>query len=178
MKSVRLGIIGMGNMGTVHARNILEGKVSRVELVAVSDRNKDKLAPFAPAKAFTDVREFLASDIDAVLIVTPHFEHTSLGIAALEAGKHVLVEKPISVHKADAVKLLAAHKNPKQVFAAMFNQRTDPRYRKTARVDSLGRTGRGAASQLDHHRLVSGTGLLQLGRLAGDMGRGRRRRAA
>jgi len=61
-----------------------------------------------------------------VLIATPHFQHTSLGIQALQAGLHVLVEKPISVHKADAERLLAAHTRPDQVFAAVFNQRTDP----------------------------------------------------
>ena len=62
------------------------------------------------------------------MIVTPHYAHTTIGIDMLKAGLHVLVEKPISVHKADCERLIAAHKNRKQVFAAMFNQRTDPHY--------------------------------------------------
>jgi predicted dehydrogenase len=66
--------------------------------------------------------------VDAVLIATPHFQHTSLGVRALEAGLHVLVEKPISVHKADAERLIAAHSRKDLVFAAVFNQRTDPYY--------------------------------------------------
>jgi predicted dehydrogenase len=83
--------------------------------------------------------------VDAVLIATPHFSHTTIGIAALQAGLHVLVEKPISVHKADAEKLIAAHTNPRQVFAAMFNQRTDPYYikiREMVRDGTLGQVRR------------------------------------
>jgi len=142
MNSIRLGILGMGSMGAVHARNILEGKVSRVRLAAVCDRNMEKLTAYAPAKAFTDPAAMFASkEIDAVLIVTPHFDHTASGIAALHAGLHVLTEKPISVHKADALRLLAAHKNPKQVFAVMFNQRTDPRYRHLRKLIQSGELG-------------------------------------
>lgn len=142
MNLVRLGIIGLGNMGAVHARHILEGKISRVRLSAVCDRNTDKLAPFAPAKPFATADALLASgEVDAVLIATPHFDHTATGIAALQAGVHVLVEKPISVHKADALRLLAAHQNPKQVFAVMFNQRTDPRYRHLRQLIQSGELG-------------------------------------
>ncbi len=142
MNPVRLGIIGMGNMGAVHARHILEGKVSRVRLAAVCDRNKEKLSSYAPAKVFADAPTLLASgEVDAVLIATPHYDHTTAGIAALQSGLHVLVEKPISVHKADALRLLAAHKNPRQVFAVMFNQRTDPRYRHLRQLIQTGELG-------------------------------------
>ena len=142
MNTVRLGIIGMGNMGAVHARQVLEGKVSRVRLAAVCDQWAEKLQPYASARAFTDVSALFASGaVDAVLIATPHFEHTSVGIAALDTGLHVLVEKPISVHKADALRLLAAHKNLRQVFAVMFNQRTDPRYRHLRQLIQSGELG-------------------------------------
>jgi predicted dehydrogenase len=142
MNPVRLGIIGMGNMGAVHARHVLEGKVARVRLAAVCDQRPEKLAAFAPARTFTDVPALLTSgEVDAVLIATPHFDHTTLGIAALDAGLHVLVEKPISAHKADALRLLAAHRNPRQVVAAMFNQRTDPRYRHLRQLLQSGELG-------------------------------------
>ena len=52
--------------------------------------------------------------VDAVLIVTPHYDHTTIGIDALSKGLHVLVEKPISVHKKDCDSLIAAHKNKGQ----------------------------------------------------------------
>jgi predicted dehydrogenase len=60
---------------------------------------------------------------------------------ALAAGLHVLVEKPISVHKADCERLIAAHRNERQVFAAMFNQRTDPAYRRIRALVGDGELG-------------------------------------
>lgn len=130
MDNVRLGIIGLGGMGQLHAESLLAGKILRCELVAACDAVEARLAKFPRLRAFsTPEALFAARCVDAVLIATPHFAHTSLGIAALRAGLHVLVEKPISVHRADAERLIAAHTNKKQVFAAMFNQRTDPYYR-------------------------------------------------
>jgi predicted dehydrogenase len=143
METLRLGIIGLGNMGSAHSRWLLEGKVARTNLAAVCDVNPAKLEKLpAEVKRFTDHKEMLKSgEIDAVLIATPHYFHTTQGIDALEAGLHVLVEKPISVHKADCQRLIAAHKNPKQVFAAMFNQRTDHFYRKIRGLITSGELG-------------------------------------
>ena len=129
MDKIRLGIIGFGGMGQAHATNLLAGKVPRCELVAACDAVEANLKKFPQLRGFaTPEALFAAKCVDAVLIATPHFAHTSLGIAALEAGLHTLVEKPISVHKADAERLIAAHTNKRLVFAAMFNQRTDPYY--------------------------------------------------
>jgi len=132
MKKVRLGVIGTGTMGRFHLGKL--GEVRNVELTAVCDIDtgcaREAAAPYGCA-AYDDHRKLLKDKVcDAVLIVTPHYAHTTIGIDALRAGLHVLVEKPISVHKADCERLIAAHKNRNQIFAAMFNQRTDPRYRK------------------------------------------------
>lgn len=131
MDKVRLGIIGMGNIGKYHADYLLDQKVSRCELVAVC-------SPTAPGQKYRSLKFYndatqliLSGGVDAVIIATPHFQHTTLGIAALEAGLHVMVEKPISAHKADAERLVTVHKkHPKQVFAGMFQMRTEPRYLK------------------------------------------------
>jgi len=129
MKNSRIGIIGLGNMGCIHARNILENKISGLQLTATTDVVPAQAALFPETQFFPTPDAMIASGtVDAVLIATPHFSHTPIGIAALKAGLHVMVEKPISVHKLDAERLIAAHTNPKQVFAAMFNQRTDPYY--------------------------------------------------
>lgn len=145
-RTVRLGIIGFGVMGQAHARILLEDKIPRCELVAVCDALPANRAKFTAGRTCSDPQELLADPgIDAVLIATPHFAHTSIGIAALQAGKHVLVEKPISVHKADAERLSAAHTHPRQVYAAMFNQRTDPFFlalRDLVRGGELGAIGR------------------------------------
>ena len=131
MEKVRLGIIGMGNIGKYHADYLQNKKVSRCELTAVCDA----VAPldrYKPLKTFTDGEALIKSgEVDAVIVATPHFQHTTLGIAALNAGVHTMVEKPISSHKADAERLIAtAKKNPKAVFSGMFQLRTEPRYKK------------------------------------------------
>jgi len=142
MKKLRLGIIGAGVMGRAHARTLLAGNVPRCELAAVADSDPAALAEFPETPAYTTSTELIQSGkVDAVLVATPHYAHTTVGIEALEAGLHVLVEKPISVHKADCEKLIAAHRSKKQVFAAMFNQRTDPYYLKLRSLIQSGQLG-------------------------------------
>jgi len=142
MERVRLGIIGIGSMGSVHAQNIVDGKIPRCELTAVCDPEADRRQRFSSVEMFDSADEFLRrSKTDAVLIATPHYAHTTIGIQALESGRHVLIEKPISVHKADAERLIAAHRRSDQIFAAMFNQRTDPFFLKLRRLVKSGELG-------------------------------------
>ena len=140
--SVRIGIIGMGNMGSGHAETINKGLVPGLELTAVADRETSRLDRWEGIAHYDDGSALIQSGtVDAILIATPHYSHTTLGIEALEAGLHVLVEKPISVHKADCERLIEAWKNPKQVFAAMFNQRTNPAYSKLRELIQAGELG-------------------------------------
>lgn len=142
-KEVRLGIIGMGLMGSGHARSIFGGQVPGCRVAAACDPDRRFAPEFPGLPWFDDVPSLLrAGVLDAVLIATPHYAHTTAGIAALKAGLHVLVEKPISVHKADALRLIAAHRKRRQVFAAMFNQRTDPRYQALRRMVQGGELGK------------------------------------
>jgi predicted dehydrogenase len=144
MKSLRIGIVGLGNMGSVHAQQILAGKISRLNLTAVADTNPAKLERVPQVKGFPTAGAMIASGlIDAILIATPHYAHTTIGIAALKAGLHVMVEKPLSVHRADCERLIAAYKGreKKQVFAAMFNQRTSRYYQKIRQLIQSGELG-------------------------------------
>ena len=142
MQDLRLGIIGLGNMGQFHANAIAAGKIAHCQLAAVCDRDERQLGRYLPARGFLSSSELINSgEVDATLIATPHYSHTTIGIEALGSGLHVLIEKPLSVHKADCERLLAAHRGTKQVFATMFNQRTDPFYlklREMIRNDELG----------------------------------------
>lgn len=146
MNAIRIGIIGMGNIGRHHASYLLDGKVARCHLAAVCSTSPGKLDTYASrgVRVWGSGSELIRSGtVDAVLIATPHYEHTSLGIEALEAGLHVMVEKPISAHKADAERLLAfAASRPKQVLAGMFQLRVEPRYQKIRRVLESGELGR------------------------------------
>ncbi|MEM9481642.1 MAG: Gfo/Idh/MocA family oxidoreductase [Verrucomicrobiota bacterium] len=133
MDKVRLGIVGLGNMGLAHRQNILDGKVPGLEVTAVCEMSGRFPDPVDGETQFTDTAELIGSGrIDAIHICTPHFSHTTIGQQALEAGLHVMVEKPLGVHKADCEKLIAAWEatGRKPVFAAMFNQRTNPLFRK------------------------------------------------
>ncbi len=142
MDKVRIGIIGLGVIGSFHAKYLLENKIQRAELTAVSDSEPARLQPYGGLKTFADGGELIRSGlVDAVLIATPHYFHTTIGIDALQQGLHVLVEKPISVHKADGERLIAAHTNKAQVFAAMFCHRTDPHFKKIKQLIETGELG-------------------------------------
>jgi predicted dehydrogenase len=142
-KEVRLAVIGAGGIGSLHMRNI--EKLDKVKLVAVCDIVPERAQAVGEkygCRVYTDSDVLLKDRVcDAVLISTPHYAHTTIGIAALESGHHVLVEKPISVHKADCERLIAAHKDKSLVFAAMFNQRTDPHYCKIKQLVDEGVLG-------------------------------------
>ena len=144
-EQVRVGVIGLGNMGSVHARELRAGRVQHAELAAVCDIEPAALEPFADVPRFTDSSELIRSgQVEAVLIATPHYDHTPISIEALGRGLHVLSEKPLAVHKADCELMLDAYRkrpNPEQVFAEMFNQRLDPRYRKLRALVQGGELG-------------------------------------
>ena len=144
MDKVRIGIAGMGNMGQYHANYLMKGEVARAELTAVCSTSPHKLTSYEDkVQIFSDAEAMIRSgSIDAILIATPHYQHTSLGIAAIEQGIHLMVEKPISAHKADAERLIAvAEKHREIVFGGMFQLRTEPRYLKLKQLIASGELG-------------------------------------
>ena len=145
MSVVRIGIIGMGNIGKFHADYLLAGKVKRAQLVAACSTSPQKLESFKEkgVKIWGDAATLIRSkEVDAVIVATPHYQHTALGIAAIEAGVHLMVEKPISAHKADAERLIGTAKaHPNVKFAAMFQMRTEPRYAKIRKLIQDGELG-------------------------------------
>ncbi len=94
-------------------------------------------------KLYDDSAKLIRSgEVDAVIIATPHYAHTTVGIDAFENGVHVLVEKPISVHKADCERLIAAYKKSKDLkFSAMFQMRTRPVWKKIKALIDSGELG-------------------------------------
>jgi predicted dehydrogenase len=142
METVRLGIVGLGNMGKAHLANIRAGKVPGMRVTAMCESVGTLPAAQEGEHQFTDVSAMIKSGhIDAILICTPHFSHTTIGIEALQTGLHVLVEKPISVHKADCERLIAAHTDKSKIFAAMFNMRTNACFKKVKDLIDSGELG-------------------------------------
>jgi len=145
-ETVRFGIVGVGGMGGHHGKSLLENKVSNASLAAVCDIDPAAMDRFPTVRHFDKSEDLIRSGlVDAVFIATPHFPHATIGIDALEQGLHVLVEKPLTVQKADCEKFIAAHRNPRQVFAIMFQFRLLPHLialREMVRKGELGRLRR------------------------------------
>ena len=108
---VKIGIIGVGTIGTVHANNY--AKVANAEIVALCDILPDRLAEkaktFNIAKTYADYNALLADpEIDAVSVCVPNDMHAPIAIAALNAGKHVMLEKPMTLSAELGKQILAA----------------------------------------------------------------------
>ncbi|MCQ2470769.1 MAG: Gfo/Idh/MocA family oxidoreductase [Clostridia bacterium] len=136
---IRFGIIGMGNMGSAHARNFLNGHIKEMRITAVADINPEKLkwpAEALPwAKRYNTASELMDSgEVDAVVIATPHYFHPPLVMEALSKGLHVVSEKPAGVYTKQVREMNAAAEKSDKVFAMMFNQRTNCVYRKIKEI--------------------------------------------
>lgn len=148
MEKVKLGIIGIGNMGSAHAESIVEGKVPEIELVAVADLRREK-REWAQNRLPAGIRIFADGDslieahcCDAVLVATPHYEHPRLVIKALENGMHAMCEKPAGVYTKQVREMNEAAERSDKVFAMMFNQRTNHVYRKMKEIVDSGKYGK------------------------------------
>ena len=148
MNQIRLGIIGYGNMGTGHAKNILEGKCPEIELAAIADINPKRLQAAkeelpGTVALFDDAEKMMDSGLlDAVHIAIPHYDHPKYAIMGLRKGLHVMVEKPAGVYTKQVREMNAeAEKHPELAFAMMFNQRTNCLYRKMKELVSDGTIG-------------------------------------
>ncbi len=144
---VKIGIIGIGNMGSSHAKNICAGKVPRAKLTAVCDINPQKYeaikGELGGDVVFYDNDDafFANADIDAVVIATPHYDHPPLAIRSFEKGWHVMVEKPAGVYTKQVHEMNAAAQKSGRVFGIMYNQRTNPLYQKVRELVRGGALG-------------------------------------
>ena len=143
---VRLGIIGIGNMGSGHVQNILAGKTPEITLAAVADRRQSRRdwagekLPGVPV--FTEGAELIDSGLcDAVLIAVPHYQHPVLAEQACAKGLHVVCEKPAGVYTNAVREMNAAADRAGKTFGMMFNQRTNCVYRKMHQMVESGELG-------------------------------------
>ena len=139
MDKVRVGIVGIGNMGSAHAACIGGGNIRGMVLAAVCDVRQARLElcreRFENVALFTDYREMISSGlIDALIIAVPHRLHAKIAAEALEAGLHVLTEKPEDVSVTAAKRLNETARASGRVFAIMFNQRTNPLFQKAREI--------------------------------------------
>ena len=147
MEKVRLGIIGIGGMGSAHAENVVKGLVPNMELTAVADVRQSRLdwaKENLPENVvrFSDGRKLIESGCcDAVLVATPHYFHPEYVIYALEHGLHAISEKPAGVYVRQVREMNEVAAKQDKVFAIMFNQRTNCTYRKLKEMMESGELG-------------------------------------
>ncbi|MGL5243285.1 MAG: Gfo/Idh/MocA family protein [Kluyvera ascorbata] len=147
MDKVRFGIIGVGNIGTVHARYLLAGTVKEACLTAVCDNNLSKHPAIRTlvgedVTLFSDAEAMLKSGlIDAVIVSTPHYDHPGLSMLAMRNGIHTLCEKPAGVYTAQVREMNEFSRGYNVVFGMMFNQRPNPLYQKVKDLIDSGELG-------------------------------------
>lgn len=147
MDKVRFGVVGVGNMGSSHARSLAKGLVKNGVLTAVCDINPDKIEALKgdidPSVAkFSDARQMFDSGlVDCVIIAVPHYLHPELSIAALNAGLNVVCEKPEGVYTKQVKQLNDAASKSDKFFALMFNQRTNPSHIRLREMVASGELG-------------------------------------
>lgn len=147
MNQVKLGIIGLGNMGSGHCNNILAGLTPEIKLTAAADlrpSRRDWAKETLPDDVvlFENGEQLIESGLcDAVIIATPHYEHPRLAILAFEHGLHVMSEKPAGVYTKQVREMNEAAIRSGKVFGMMFNQRTNCVYRKMHEMVQSGKYG-------------------------------------
>ena len=147
MDKVRLGIVGVGNMGRLHVGWLMAGDVPEIALTAVADVNPAQLdwvrAKYGDRIAcFDGMDPMIASGtVDGVLIATPHYDHPVLAERAFAQGMHVLVEKPAGVTTKAVRAMNAAAAASGKTFGIMYNQRANPLYQKLRDLVRSGELG-------------------------------------
>ena len=157
MEKIKLGIIGIGNMGAIHFKNLLAGKCPEVDVTAVADIDPARIewakATYADFKAknaelpevhyFDDAIALMESGtVDSIVVAVPHYDHPKYVIEAFRHGLHAVSEKPAGVYTLQVREMMAeADKHPELKFGMMFNQRTNHVFRKMKEIIDSGELG-------------------------------------
>ena len=149
MEKVRYGIIGLGNQGSHYQINLFDkGEIPNAEITALCDNDPKKIESMQnrttnkTAKYFSDYKEMLDSGlVDAVLVEVPHYQHPEIVMECLKRDINVLCEKPAGVYTKQVREMNEFAKDKKALFGMMFNQRTNPMYKKMKEIIAEGGIG-------------------------------------
>jgi len=143
MDIVRYGIVGTGGMGSGHALTMQ--KIQECRLVAVCDIAPDvakSIGDEYDVPSCTDYRELIdRDDVDALMVATPHYFHPEIAIYAMEQGKPVISEKPISVTVSQADRMVETARRTGVPFAVMHQSRAEPVWQAARKLVEDGRLG-------------------------------------
>ena len=146
MDKVRIGIIGIGNMGSSHLQRLNKGDVPEMVAAAVCDINPERLEwaekNYPDIPRFDDAEKMMDSGlVDAILVAVPHYDHPRLSIMGMKKGLHVMCEKPAGVYTKQVKEMNEVSKHCNVKFGMMFNQRTNCLYRKLREIVQSGTYG-------------------------------------
>lgn len=146
MEKVRVGVIGIGNIGSAHVNFIASGAVENMQLTALCDINDEKInllkEKYPNIPVFKKYEDLLKSGLtDAIIVSTPHYLHPIIAIEGFKYSQNVLIEKPAGVYTSIVEKMNEEAKKSGKVFAIMFNQRTDPLFIKAREIVKSGKLG-------------------------------------
>lgn len=141
---IKVGIIGLGRSGwNIHAAGL--GQHERFDIVAASDHDAERRAEARErygCTAYTEPAQLLDDkQVELVVIATPSHTHADLAVAALEAGHHVVVEKPLALTTAEADLAITAADKAGKVLTCFHNRRLDPELMAIQNVITSGRLG-------------------------------------
>lgn len=151
MRQLNVAVIGMGNMGSKYAELIARGKINGMQLAAVTRVRPERmevlkeilpegLPIYQSADELYGAVDAGNLQLDAVIIVTPHYAHEKQTVDAFARNLHVLCDKPAGVYSRQARQMLEARK-PELVYAYVFHQRTFPVYKRLRELVQSGRYG-------------------------------------
>lgn len=143
---IRVGIIGVGNMGTAHAQNLTDGKIPGMKLTALADIDPEKrkiaAEKFQGVSIYPTGEDMYKSEKpDMVIIAVPHYDHPPLAELAFSCGINVLIEKPAGVYTKQVLEMNEAAKKSGKLFGIMYNQRTNPYFQKIREMVQSGELG-------------------------------------
>ena len=144
MKKIKVAIFGIGFMGRVHTDALR--RLGHVEVVGVAGRTGEAARRFADSmgieRSTGDYRDLLAGDdVDAVHICAPNALHAEMAIASLEAGKHVLCEKPLASTVAEAQSMIDLANKKQLANCTLYNVRAYPQIQNMRRMCEAGEFG-------------------------------------
>ena len=159
---INFGVIGTGGMGTSHVRSLVNRSAEdNIQVIAVCDCYRSRITRARnicrekgnKAEGYIDYRKLLDNkDIDAVLIATPDHWHSRISIDAMEAGKHVYCEKPLTLNVKQAIEVRDAVKRYNKVFQVGPNFTADDQFWKAREVIEAGRVGKVTWAQGTYNR--------------------------
>lgn len=150
-----IGLIGYGAWGQLHARSLRS--LQDVQLVAVASHSAESVArseaDYPGITGYTDYRELVRrDDVDIVDIVVPTHLHTEMAVAALEAGKHVILEKPMAATVADCERIIAASRLSGTLVSIIHEMRVSPQWAAVKRIIDEGGIGQPQYAMLNLFR--------------------------